>query len=215
MEKVSVGLITVFNHEQQDWDLYKGRLEQWFLANEINDTDDKSGVKRRAILLSSLAETTFKLIRDLALPNEVGSLSYQQAVSLLDGHLKSKKCGFSERFKFHGARQEHSESISEWAARVRGLAMDCKFPTSVLNEMLRDRFVLGMVHGKVRERLFEKSLEGLTMERAVQVAESVHCAVEGARQAVPQSQVQDFTFSPVVEVHKVSAQPAGSQVFAD
>ncbi|XP_052746947.1 uncharacterized protein LOC128199817 [Bicyclus anynana] len=60
-----------------------GRLEQWFLANEINDTDDKSGVKRRAILLSSLAETTFKLIRDLALPNEVGSLSYQQAVSFM------------------------------------------------------------------------------------------------------------------------------------
>lgn len=65
MSKVSVGLLSVFNHETQEWALYKGRLEQWFLANEIDDAADKSGAKRRAILLSSLAETTYRLIRDL------------------------------------------------------------------------------------------------------------------------------------------------------
>lgn len=71
MSKVSVGLINVFNHETHDWVLYKGRLEQWFLANDITDDVDKSGAKRRAILLSSLAETTYRLVRDLALPKDV------------------------------------------------------------------------------------------------------------------------------------------------
>ncbi|XP_045767885.1 uncharacterized protein LOC123869159 [Maniola jurtina] len=213
MDKISVGLLTVFNHETQEWELYKGRIEQWFLANEIDDDADKTGAKRRAILLSSCAETTYKLIRDLALPNDVSSLSYAQVVSLLDGHFKAKKCGFAERYKFHSACQGNSESLSAWAARVRGLAKDCSFPAAVLNEMLRDRFVLGMGSGKVRERLFEKSLEGLTMEKALQWAESVHCANEGARQAAMTVQPsQDLSLSPFVEVHKVtSRQPRSSQ----
>ncbi|XP_069359857.1 uncharacterized protein [Maniola hyperantus] len=213
MDKVSVGLLTVFNHETQEWELYKGRIEQWFLANEIDDVADKSGAKRRAILLSSCAEPTYKLIRDLALPNEVSSLSYAQVVSLLDGHFKAKKCGFAERYKFHSACQGNSESLSEWAARVRGLAKDCSFPAVVLNEMLRDRFVLGMANGKVRERLFEKSLEGLTIEKALQWAESVYWASEGARQvATTAPPSQDLALSPFVEVHAVAAgQPGLSQ----
>ena len=68
-------VLSRFNHELHDWGLYKGRLEQWFLANEVNNEVDKSGVKRRAILLSSLVEDTYRLIRDLALPGDVGILS--------------------------------------------------------------------------------------------------------------------------------------------
>lgn len=44
MAKVSIGSLTMFNHEVQDWSVFKERLEQWFLANDILDTDDDDDV---------------------------------------------------------------------------------------------------------------------------------------------------------------------------
>lgn len=167
MSKVSVGVVSVFNHELQEWALYQGRLEQWFLANEITDDGDKSGAKRRAILLSSLSENTYRLVRDLALPKDVGTLTYVEVTQLLDGHFKIKKCGFAERHKFHSAVQNPGESLQQWAARVRGLAMDCGFAASALTEHLRDRFVLGMAGGPERDRLYGESMEELTLEKAL------------------------------------------------
>jgi hypothetical protein len=92
MAKMSVGFLSVFNHEEQEWLLYKGRLEQWFLANDINQDTDKSRAKRRAILLSRLAEPTYRLVTNFALHAEVASLDYDKVTNVLD-ILKLKKAG--------------------------------------------------------------------------------------------------------------------------
>ncbi|CAH2218020.1 jg11040 [Pararge aegeria aegeria] len=46
MDKVSVGLLTVFNSETKNGSCTK---RVWFLASEIDDDVFKSGVRRRAI----------------------------------------------------------------------------------------------------------------------------------------------------------------------
>lgn len=184
MAQVAIGSLTIFNHEVQEWSLYKDKLEQWFFANNIEADSDKPS-KRRAILLSSLSDLTYKLVRDLAQPAQVGELSYTEVVKLLDGHFKTKKCGFAERFKFHSATQLTSENLAAWAARVRGLAIHCGFSASTLNETLRDRFVLGMTPGPEREKLFNKDMSELTLSKALEVAEGVRCARLGSQQATP------------------------------
>lgn len=185
MAKLSFGSISVFNHEVQEWYLFKDRLEQWFLANELEDSEDKSKRKRRAILLSSLSENTYKLVRDLALPTDVGTLNYEDVVKLLDEHCTPATCGFAERFKFHSATQHMNEGLAEWAARVRGLAAHCNFLSTALDEALRDRFVLGMQPGPERDRLFTQPMAGLTLSEALKLAEGIRCARQGASQAVP------------------------------
>lgn len=201
MASVSIGVLSVFNHEMQDWCSYKGRLEQWFLANGIDNDSDKSSAKRRAILLSSLAETTYRLACDLALPKEVGTLAYGEVVDLIDCHFKTKVCSFAERYKFHSAVQSSGESLAQWSARVRGLAKDCSFPSSVLEETLRDRFVLGMAAGPERDRLFTEPMEGLSLQRALQLADSVRCARQGARrQPAPGA-----GYEAPLDVHKMAA----------
>ncbi|KAI5636593.1 hypothetical protein NE865_10709 [Phthorimaea operculella] len=199
MAKNTFGVLSGFNHETQDWSLYKGRLEQWFVANEITEENDKLGAKRRAILLSSLSESTYRLVRDLAQPVEVGAELYANIIKLLDSHFKVKKCGFAERHKFHSAVQEPGESLKQWAVRVRHLAMDCEFSSTARSEVLRDRFVLGMAAGHARERVFTESLKDLTLEKALELAESALCAREGARQG-------QSTHSPaLLDVHKMAA----------
>ncbi|XP_061715374.1 uncharacterized protein LOC133523707 [Cydia pomonella] len=184
MAKISVGVLSIFNHETHDWIIYKDRLEQWFVANDIagETAEDKSAsAKRRAILLSSLAECTYKLLRDLALPKELGNLNYADVVLLLDGHFKPKICGFAERNSFYSAVQSANETFSDWAARVRGLALHCGFSASTLDDTLRDRFVLGMVQGPERDKLFTEAMSSLTFSSALQTAENVRSARKGAR----------------------------------
>ncbi|KAL0871747.1 hypothetical protein ABMA27_004250 [Loxostege sticticalis] len=190
MAKVTVGILTSFSHEVQEWSVYKARLEQWFLANDVVADSDKAGTKRRAILLSNLAESTYKLVRDLALPKEVGTLSYDEVVQLFDGHFRTKKCTFAERWKFHSATQHMGEGLSEWAARVRSLATHCGFKAEHLDEQLRDRFVLGLESGPERDTLFTKDLAELTLSSALDMAEGLRCARAGAHESLQRREAQ-------------------------
>lgn len=209
MSKVSVGMLSVFNHEINDWVLFKGRLQQWFIANDISEENDKAGVKRSAVLLTSLSENSFKLVSDLAFPADLSTLTYLNLIGLLDGHFKQKKCTFAERHKFHIAVQRSDESNGEWAARVRNLASECGFPTSNLDEMLRDRFVLGLNGTAERDKLFAEPLETLTLLKALQLAENVRCARQRARElssTTGRSPTREFG-SLQLDVHKMATRP--------
>lgn len=194
----------------QEWSVYKERLEQWFLANDIGVDSDKAGCKRRAILLSNLAESSYKLVRDLALPRQVGTFSYDAVVELLDGHFKPKKCTFAERYRFHSATQHAGEGLAEWAARVRGLAMHCGFVAQHLDEQLRDRFVLGMESGPDRDKLFTKDLSELTLNKAIEIAEGVRSARIGAQETVQRSEATQLHIMKVTTAEAQGATVRGA-----
>ncbi|XP_048487398.1 uncharacterized protein LOC119693538 [Plutella xylostella] len=178
MSGVQFGFLSTFDHQSQDWDTYRNRLSQWLIANEINVDSDKAGVKRRAILLSALTESTYKLASDLALPKKLEELTFEEIISLLDKHFTPKRCGFAERFNFYAATQALNEGHSQWAARLRGLAAHCGFNN--LEESLLDRFVMGMAAGPERDKLFAQDVKELSLSKAVELAESVRCARAGA-----------------------------------
>lgn len=186
------GILSIFDHNVGDWKTYKGRITQWFLANNIDAKNDAAGTRRRAILLSALNDGTYKLAADLALPKEVQEVPYEDLVALLDNHFTPKRCGFSERHNFYAATQQPGETYTQWAARLRGLTAHCGF--SNVEEALRDRFVMGMVAGPEREKLFARDLETLTLAKAVELAESVRCARAGAAAAVLTSADQGQVF---------------------
>ncbi|KAL0821769.1 hypothetical protein ABMA28_005190 [Loxostege sticticalis] len=171
---INFGILSNFDHQQQDWITYKGRLQQWFIANGIDDGADKGGVKRRAILLSALTENSYQLASNLILPKTLDEVNYGEIVEVLDKHFTPKRCGFAERHYFYMAAQRSGETHTQWAARVRGLAAHCNFKN--LEEVLLDKFVMGMSHGPEREKLFAMEIEKLTLGAAVDLAESVRCA---------------------------------------
>ncbi|XP_028163192.1 uncharacterized protein LOC114354821 [Ostrinia furnacalis] len=177
MSFASFGNLSVFDHNLNTWKTYKNRLTQWFIANDVNNGNDPIGVKRRAILLSALSEGTYKLASDLALPKELQEVPYEDIVSLLDSHFTPKQIGFSERHKFYAATQQEMESPAQWVARLRGLTAQCNF--SNLEETLRDRFIMGMLPGAEKEKMYVQDLAGFTLAKAVNLAESLR----GARAA--------------------------------
>nr|XP_037870976.1 uncharacterized protein K02A2.6-like [Bombyx mori] len=158
----------------QTWKTWRCRLTQWFIANDINVVKDPAGVKRRAILLSTLSESTYKLAADLVLPKEVQEVPYEDIVSALDNHFTPKSVGFGERHHFYAATQLPQETPSQWAARLRGLTSQCNF--SNVEEGLRDRFIMGMLPGVEKEKMYVQELAGLTFARAVELTESLRSA---------------------------------------
>lgn len=67
----SFEILSSFDHNVQDWNVYRGWITQWFSTNDIKLKNDAAGNKRRAILLNALGESTYKLAADLALPKDV------------------------------------------------------------------------------------------------------------------------------------------------
>lgn len=181
-----IGILPTFDHNNQVWKIFKCRLIQWFVANGIDQTADPQAIKRRAIFLSTLNEGTYKLAADLALPKELEVVPFEDIIGLLDRHFTPKLCGFGERSKFFSSVQQQGETHAQWAARLRGLAAQCKF-TSV-DEALRDRFVMGMVLGPERDKLFTLDPEQLTLAQALEIASSVRCAREGSATSAAQAQ---------------------------
>lgn len=170
----SIGIFTSFDHQSQDWSSYKARLNQWFIANDIEPGNDKLKVKRRAVLLSALSESTFKLARDLALPKKLEEVDFSEIVTLLDNHFTPKRVGFAEKSIFYSSMQRPGESHNQWAARLRGLAAHCGFKD--LEEALLDRFIMGMLPGPERDKLFVQEQKDFNLAKAVDLAESVRCA---------------------------------------
>ncbi|CAK1588892.1 unnamed protein product [Parnassius mnemosyne] len=180
---VTFGIISTFDHLSHEWNSYKSRLNQWCIANDITTETDKATVKRRAILLSALSESTFKLANDLALPSKVEELSYGAIIKLLDDHFTPKRLGFAEKSIFYAATQRPGEGHTQWAARIRGLAAHCEFKN--LEEALLDRFIMGMAAGHERDKLFAQDQRELTLAKAINLAESVRCARHASSVAAP------------------------------
>ncbi|KAJ8716473.1 hypothetical protein PYW07_003100 [Mythimna separata] len=177
------GVLQTFDHQTQEWGSFKSRLNQWFIANDITSLTDKASVKRRAILLTSLCESSFKLASDLALPKKVEELEYDELVKILDDHFTPKRLGFAEKSAFYAAVQRPGESHTQWAARLRGLAAHCEFKN--LEEALLDKFIMGMAAGRERDKLFVQNQRELTLAKAIDLAESVRCARQASSQAAP------------------------------
>lgn len=178
MSGPNFGILTNFDHVSQSWKTYKSKLKQYFIANDLDDARDAAGTKRKAILLSALSECTFKLAADLALPKQLDEVPFEDILTLLDGHFTPTRIGFGERHNFYLASQQPGESHTQWAARLRGLTAHCGFAN--VEDTLRDRFVMGMLPGQEKEKLYAQNLQDLTLAKAVQLAENIRCARGGA-----------------------------------
>ncbi|KAJ8911813.1 hypothetical protein NQ315_014238 [Exocentrus adspersus] len=115
----SIGKVPEYN-PSEDFSLYLERLEQYFIANFIDE------YRRVAVLLTPVKETVFT--PDMCLGRESNSMRL------------SKNRG---------------ETINEWYARMNNLAVNCNFG-NLLEPILKDKLVMGLMKGKILDRLCEE-----------------------------------------------------------
>ena len=126
-----------FRPDEDSIQAYMEVVTLYFAANNIEED------KQVPILLSLIWAQTYSLIRDLVAPKTPGNLTFAQIVEVLNSHFQLKRLVIAERFHFRKRVQASDESIAEFDAALRKLAIHCEFG-GMLEEILSDRVVCGL-----------------------------------------------------------------------
>ena len=165
------GILDEYN-ETEDWRHYTERVNHFFGANEITDTD-----KRRSIFLVSVGAKTYKLIRSLIAPEDPKDKSYEDLAKLAQEYFMPKPSAIVQRFKFNTRTQPPGETIAMFLAELRHLTEHCEFGAA-LAKMLRDWLVCGFHDIRIQRRLLAEPK--LTLRRALHLALAIKAADKDA-----------------------------------
>ena len=159
-----LGNMEQFDLKSEDWREYTERLEQYFLANDI---DEK---KQTAVFLTVIGPETYGLLRNLLAPIKPSTKSVGELVHMLDKHLNPTPITIAERFKFYQRQQKEEESLGDYLAALRKLSEHCNFET-FLEEAIRDKLVCGILNNTIRKKLLSE--RNLTLQRAIEIAKGL------------------------------------------
>ena len=167
----TIGKIESFDETQEKWETYVERVEQFFLANNIDDDH------RVPTLLSLIGGKTYALLRDLLTPEKPATKSFQEIVTTLQQHLSPKPLEIAERFRFYKRNQREGETVLTYVADLKKLAAHCNFGAN-LNEALRDRLVCGLRNVQIQKRLLSEAK--LKYSKALEIAVAMETAIHDA-----------------------------------
>ena len=167
-----VGCIGKFKPNKESIDAYLERVDIYLTANNFpND-------RRVAAFLSIVGGEAYEVLRNLLAPAKPSTKSFDVLVQTLQKHYSPKPLVIAERFHFYRRNQNTGESIAEFEAALRKLALHCEFGDH-LSEALRDRLVCGVRQENVQKRLLAEA--DLTMERAMAIAQGMEAADRNAK----------------------------------
>lgn len=146
----------------ESWHIWKEKLEIHFA--EINCTMEST---KKAILLKSVGTTAYTILHSLCSPNTPVSKTLKELYEIMEIHFTPPTIVFRERKSFYDAVRQGDDSVATWFAKIKQLALNCKFGNN-LNAFVLDKFVTGLP-----ERIFEKlceEKEDLTLSEALRKA---------------------------------------------
>ena len=88
--------IEAFQPGANNWEKYTERIEQFFVANNV-DTKER----KRALFLTVISARTYSLLSNLIAPAKPSTKSYAELVKAMKDHLKPEPLVTVERFNFH------------------------------------------------------------------------------------------------------------------
>lgn len=111
-----------FTPATESWHIWKEKLDIHLC--EINCTQENI---KKAILLKSIGSEPYKLLHSLCSPASPVCKTFKELCEILQTHYTPPTIIFYEGKKFHMSVKNNEETVSQWYARVKQLALDCKF----------------------------------------------------------------------------------------
>ncbi|KAK9411926.1 hypothetical protein NXF25_003101 [Crotalus adamanteus] len=153
------GRLSEFDVSQPErWESYVARVENYLKVNQVREDSLKA-----ATLLCVCGQDAFEIAENLAAPVPLESVNYTDLKKLLKEHFQPKMSVIAWHHTFEQRDQRPGESAKEYIAALRKAAKHCEFKD--LEERLRDRFVCGLRHRELQQRLFAK--EDLSFQDAL------------------------------------------------
>ena len=145
------GQVGAFKEGQEEWKQYVERLEQYLIANGVEDAD-----KKRAVFLSTIGTQAYKLLSSLVAPAAPSEKSYRELVQAMKDHHSPPPSEIVQRYRFHTRFRQQGETVATYVSELRAIAQWCNFGKSLEN-MLRDRLVVGIDNEAIQRRLLSES----------------------------------------------------------
>jgi hypothetical protein len=113
-----------------------------------------NNVERKTFAIATLGAAAIALVSDLLAPTSLSDVkvSFPVLKDTLQQHLASQYLEIAERATFFSQQQHDGESLASFYSRLKKSAEHCNFGDH-LEEMLRDRLVLGCRSKEARQRL--------------------------------------------------------------
>ena len=125
------------------------------------------------MFLTVVGSRNYALIKSLTAPTLPQEKSYEDLKAVLLAHFRPKPLLIAERFRFYQRNQAAGESVHDFLADLRRLAIICEFE-DFLDQALRDRFVCGLRAKGMQKRLLTEPV--LNIARALELARSIEAA---------------------------------------
>lgn len=111
---MSVGTVGQFDLKKDSWNLYVDRLEQYFIANKIEDATVKV-----ATLITVIGSETYELMVNLCTPEKPSQKCFKELIEIMQTHLQPLPSLLAERYKFRKCVQREGETIAEYIAQLK------------------------------------------------------------------------------------------------
>ncbi|KAK3908155.1 hypothetical protein KUF71_018668 [Frankliniella fusca] len=180
----------------KSWSIYYQRFVYHCKSKKIT-TDE--GMK--AEFIASIEDETFEYVQ--ALVNKQLSddtLTFANIAAAIEQQYVEPDNEIEASAAFHLRNQQPGESVKDYVAELRRLAVPCRFG-SALERTLRDRIVLGISSVETRALLFRTPKADMTVEKVIAIARSVESS---QRQAIA-------TSSGTMPVHFMGRTPQTKQ----
>lgn len=121
------------------------------------------------IIITCIGEQrVFKILKDLCDPVLLAEHTYEKLCPLFNNSFALKISVFHKREEFYSVQQTTQESVNEWYVRLKNSLLSCKLKKN-LNEVLRDKFVIGFKDGLIKNRLCKEELD-VELKKLVELA---------------------------------------------
>lgn len=168
MAAAGTGKAEAYDPDLETYDMYRERLEHYFLANDISQER-----KKISIMMSVMGAKQYARLKSLVAPRKVMDLTLVEIDEAQRQHYNPKPPVMLERFQFWKRGQQVGESVASFFADLKKMAENCEFG-AFREEALRDRFVCGLAEKGIQKRLLSE--EELTLDKAVKTALGMEAA---------------------------------------
>ncbi|XP_041461547.1 uncharacterized protein K02A2.6-like [Lytechinus variegatus] len=151
---------------ESNWKAFEESWNDYRIATELDKKPDSVQV---ATLRSVMGQDCKDRLATLPM-SDAERLKPQIIVKKLAEHFAPARNVLYDRYVFHSAVQQQSESVDQFVVRLRQLIKPCKFG-DLEEEMIRDRLVLGCKDKQAQARLFREQDTVCTLKKAIAALE--------------------------------------------
>ena len=99
---------------------------------------------------------------------ETQKKTLENVIKMFDDHFEPVKNIIYERVKFNNIKQEPNQSIHQFIVAVQTQAANCDYGEPIVNELIRDRIVVGVRDSSLRDYLID--IDDLDLPKCIQKA---------------------------------------------